>query len=119
VPRAASESPRSHAGTEALAAALTSPPATYADATDPSGQRRLAYADGVLVNQVVPSYTSEASGVARYRDAIERLDSGALGASSFEGYFSAELLPAVLRRNGPDTRDFKAIGAGSGIDKRS
>jgi ABC-type branched-subunit amino acid transport system substrate-binding protein len=90
------------AGAEALAAALTSPPATHADATDPSGQRRLAYADGVVVNQVVPSSASEASGVARYRDAIERLDNGALGASSFEGYLSAELLTAVLRRNGPD-----------------
>jgi hypothetical protein len=51
---------------------------------------------------VVPSHASEASGVARYRDAIERLDSGALGASSFEGYLSAELLIAALRRNGPD-----------------
>jgi ABC-type branched-subunit amino acid transport system substrate-binding protein len=92
----------SFVGSDALAQALTSAPEDYPDVRDASGLRRLSYADGVLVTQVVPSYTSEATGVSSYRADIDRFDGGAYGFTSLEGYLSARLFVEALLLNGPE-----------------
>jgi len=84
----------SFVGADQLASLLTSPPADYADVTDPA--RRLSYADGVLVTQVVPSYLSEAPGIAAYRADIDRFDGGAYSFTSLEGYLAARLFTRAL-----------------------
>jgi branched-chain amino acid transport system substrate-binding protein len=84
----------SFVGADALAALLSSPPADYADVLDPT--RRRSYADGVLVTQVVPSYDSEALGIAAYRRDIDRFDGGDYGFTSLEGYLTARLFTEAL-----------------------
>jgi hypothetical protein len=88
----------SFVGSDALAKALTDPPATYADSADPSGGTQLSYADGVMITQVVPYYRSEASGVRRFRDDVGNFDGGTLSFTSLEGYINAELFVAGLQR---------------------
>jgi hypothetical protein len=92
----------SFVGSDALAQALTSPPEQYSDVRDPSGSRRTSYAEGVLVTQVVPSYTSEAPGVASYRADIDSFDGGAYSFTSLEGHLAARLFVQALLLNGPD-----------------
>jgi ABC-type branched-subunit amino acid transport system substrate-binding protein len=81
-------------GADALAALLSSPPADYADVLEPG--RRRSYADGILITQVVPSYQSEALGIAAYRRDIDRFDGGDYGFTSLEGYLTARLFTQAL-----------------------
>jgi ABC-type branched-subunit amino acid transport system substrate-binding protein len=92
----------SFVGSDSLAQALTSPPEDYPDVRDRSGSRRSSYADGVLVTQVVPSYTSEAPGVSSYRSNIDGFDGGAYSFTSLEGYLAARLFVEALVLNGPE-----------------
>jgi hypothetical protein len=64
------------------------------DVRDPT--RRRSYAEGVLVTQVVPSYSSEAPGVAEYRRDIDRFDGGDYGFTSLEGHLAARLFTDAL-----------------------
>jgi ABC-type branched-subunit amino acid transport system substrate-binding protein len=89
----------SFVGSNALADALTSPPETYLDVRD--GVTRRAYAEGVMVTQVVPYYDTEAAGVAEYRADIDRYDGGAYTFTSLEGYIAARLFAQSLTLNGP------------------
>jgi hypothetical protein len=84
----------SFVGADSLAALLTSAPTDYVDIENPT--RRKSYADGVLITQVVPSYRSEAPGVADYRQAIDTFDGGNYGFISLEGYLSARLFTDAL-----------------------
>jgi Periplasmic binding protein len=84
----------SFVGADSLAALLTSPPGDYVDVLEPA--RRKSYAEGVLVTEVVPSYRSEAPGVAAYRRAIDSFDGGNYGVTSLEGYLAARLLSDAL-----------------------
>jgi ABC-type branched-subunit amino acid transport system substrate-binding protein len=84
----------SFVGADSLAALLTSAPTDYVDIENPT--RRKSYADGVLITQVVPSYRSEAPGVADYRRAIDSFDGGNYGFTSLEGYLSARLFTDAL-----------------------
>jgi len=89
----------SFVGSNALAAALTSPPETYLDIRD--GVTRRAYAEGVMVTQVVPYYDTAAVGVAEYRADIDRYDGGGYTFTSLEGYIAARLFARALVLNGP------------------
>jgi ABC-type branched-subunit amino acid transport system substrate-binding protein len=84
----------SFVGFDSLAALLGSPPADYVDVTEPT--RRKSYAEGVLVTEVVPSYGSEAPGVAAYRRAIDAFDGGNYGFTSLEGFLAARLFSDAL-----------------------
>ncbi|HEX2656998.1 MAG TPA: ABC transporter substrate-binding protein, partial [Polyangia bacterium] len=90
----------SFVGSDALARALTSPPETYVDGADLSGQTRRAYADGVMVTQVVPYYQAQAPGITAYRSDLARYDGGAHSFTSLEGYAAARLFVEALQRNG-------------------
>lgn len=92
----------SFVGSDSLSAALVSPPETYADAASADGSGRSAYAEGVMVTQVVPSYTSQASAVLEYRTDIDRFDGGPYTFTSLEGYIAARLFITGLELNGPD-----------------
>jgi len=98
----------SFVGSDALAAALVSPPETYLDARD--GQTRRSYADGVMVMQVVPYYGTQASGVREYRADIDRFDGGSYTFTSLEGYVAARLFAESLLLNGQslDTESVRA-----------
>jgi branched-chain amino acid transport system substrate-binding protein len=87
----------SFVGADALARALTTPPDTYPDVTDPSGQRRKWYAEGVMVTQVVPYYHSQAAGITDYRQDMARLDGGSASFTSLEGYIAARLFVEALK----------------------
>jgi branched-chain amino acid transport system substrate-binding protein len=89
----------SFVGSNALAAALTSPPETYLDIRD--GVTRRHYADGVMVTQVVPYYDTAAVAVAEYRADIDKFDGGAYTFTSLEGYIAARLFSRALVLNGP------------------
>ena len=89
----------SFVGSDALAAALVSPPETYVDIRD--GQTRRSYAEGVMVTQVVPYYASQAAGVREYRADIDRFDGGSYSFTSLEGYIAARLFVQSLLLNGP------------------
>lgn len=84
----------SFVGSGSLAALLSSPPSDYPDVQNPL--RRESYAEGVLVTEVVPSFTSEAPGVAAYREDIDRFDGGDYGFTSLEGYLAARLFTGAL-----------------------
>jgi hypothetical protein len=84
----------SFVGVDSLAALLSSPPADYPDVQNPA--RRASYAEGVLVTEVVPDFTSEAPGVAAYREDIDRFDGGDYGFTSLEGYLAARLFTSAL-----------------------
>jgi ABC-type branched-subunit amino acid transport system substrate-binding protein len=84
----------SFVGADSLTALLTSAPIDYVDIENPT--RRKSYADGVLITQVVPSYRSEAPGVAEYRKAVDAFDGGNYGFTSLEGYLSARLFTDAL-----------------------
>lgn len=59
------------------------------------------FGDGVIVSQVVPLYSAYASGVLRYRDAMQRYyPNEDLGFVSLEGYVVASLLIEGLQRSG-------------------
>jgi len=98
----------SFVGSDSLAQALTQPPATRPDATDPSGQKQLSYAAGVIVTQVVPYYLAESPGVVDYRNAIKRYDNAGYSFTSLEGYVAARLFLDALELTGPglDPGDF-------------
>jgi ABC-type branched-subunit amino acid transport system substrate-binding protein len=91
----------SFVGSDSLAQALTSPPATRPDATDRSGQKQLSYASGVLVTQVVPYYLAESPGVVEYRNAIKSYDNAGFSFTSLEGYVAAKLFVDALELTGP------------------
>jgi branched-chain amino acid transport system substrate-binding protein len=107
----------SFVGSNALAQALTSPPETYVDVRD--GSRR-AYAEGVMVTQVVPYYDTEATGVVEYRADIDQYDGGSYSFTSLEGYIAARLFARALVVNGPElsTERLRATldGAVQGVD---
>jgi ABC-type branched-subunit amino acid transport system substrate-binding protein len=87
----------SFVGPDALARALVSAPDTYLDVTDPAGRRRLSYADGVMVTQVVPYYHGQSAGITEYRTDMARLDGGSLSFTSLEGYIAARLFVEALK----------------------
>ncbi len=91
----------SFVGSDSLALSLTSPPESYPDVTATDDSTRASYAQGVMVTQVVPSYTSQAPTVAEYRADIERFDGGAFSFTSLEGYIVAGLFVTALELNGP------------------
>ena len=99
----------SFVGSDALAQALISPPETYVDGTDVSGQTRKAYADGVMVTQVVPYYHSQAPGITAYRGDIAKYDSGTYSFTSLEGYVAARLFVEALQRNGRTIDDSSLV----------
>ena len=88
----------SFVGSNALAAALASPPETYLDVRD--GRTRKSYAEGVMVTQVVPLYDTESPGVAEYRADIDAFDGRAYSFTSLEGYIAARLFSSALLING-------------------
>jgi ABC-type branched-subunit amino acid transport system substrate-binding protein len=87
----------SFVGPDALARALTSAPDGYLDVGDPTGKRRLSYAEGVMVTQVVPYYHAQAAGITGYRSDMARLDGGAFSFTSLEGYVAARLFVEALK----------------------
>jgi branched-chain amino acid transport system substrate-binding protein len=95
----------SFVGSDSLALALTSPPETYPDVTDATGQTKTAYAAGVMVTQVVPYYQSQAPAVAAYRTDLANFDAGTPSFTSLEGYIAAQLFVAGLKLNGPILSD--------------
>jgi ABC-type branched-subunit amino acid transport system substrate-binding protein len=90
----------SFVGSDALSAALVNAPESFVDITDPTGQRKKTYADGVMVTQVVPYYRSQAPGITAYRNDIGKFDSGAYTFTSLEGYIAARLFVEGLKQNG-------------------
>ena len=59
------------------------------------------YGEGVIVTQVVPIYTSYASGVLRYREALKKyFPNESPIFVSLEGYIVAELMVAALNKAG-------------------
>ncbi|MBK7506609.1 MAG: ABC transporter substrate-binding protein [Bacteroidetes bacterium] len=78
------------------------------------------YTEGVVVTQVVPVPTSKASGIMRYRQAMEQHAPGEpLGSSTLEAWIGAQLFLEGLKRAGPqlDTeRLVTALEALSGFD---
>jgi hypothetical protein len=91
----------SFVGSDSLAEALTRPPDKRPDATDPTGQKQVSYAAGVIVTQVVPYYRAESPGVADYRNAIKLYDNAGLSFTSLEGYVAARLFLEALAASGP------------------
>lgn len=89
----------SFVGADPLATALTATPEAYPDVLSPGSRR--PYAEDVLVTQVVPSYDSQARGVAEYREDIRAYDGGAYSFTSLEGYIVARLFTRALELNGP------------------
>lgn len=96
----------SFVGGDALARALTTTPESYVDVLNPAVRR--AYAEDVIVTQVVPNYDSQARAVAEYRDSIREYDGGSFSFTSLEGYIVARLFTRALELNGPrlTTEDF-------------
>jgi ABC-type branched-subunit amino acid transport system substrate-binding protein len=90
----------SFVGSDSLSQALMRPPAKRADATDPTGQKQLSYAAGVIVTQVVPYYKAESPGVTDYRNAIKQYDNAGLSFTSLEGYVAARLFLDALAQSG-------------------
>jgi ABC-type branched-subunit amino acid transport system substrate-binding protein len=89
----------SFVGTDALAAALTSAPASYVDIRD--GATKRSYAESVMVTQVVPYYGSQAVGISEYRADMAKSDGGPHSFTSLEGYIAARLFVTALELNGP------------------
>jgi branched-chain amino acid transport system substrate-binding protein len=104
----------SFVGSDALAKALTTTPETYVDVTDPAGQRRKAYAEGVMVTQVVPYYRAQAPGITDYRGDITRLDGGTFSFTSLEGYIAAKLFVEALRQSRSPLGDASLVEALNG-----
>jgi ABC-type branched-subunit amino acid transport system substrate-binding protein len=88
----------SFVGSDSLAEALIATPKSYTDVA--TGATR-AYAEKVIVTQVVPDYDSQAAGVAQYREDIREFDSGNHTFTSLEGYVVARLFTEALKLNGP------------------
>ena len=103
----------SFVGSDALAQTLSSAPSSYVDITDPDGARTKTYAEGVMVTQVVPNYTSQAQGVREYRADIDALDNGTYSFTSLEGYIASSLFVEGLRRHGAN---ISAYDSGSLVD---
>lgn len=99
----------SFVGSDALAQALASPPATYVDGSDATGQTTKFYGDGVIVTQVVPYYQSQAAGITAYRADIGKFDSGVYSFTSLEGYIAAKLFVEGLNRNGHTITDLNLV----------
>lgn len=89
----------SFVGGDSLAQALTTSPWDYEDVRTPGARR--AYAENVIVTQVVPYYQSQARGVQEYRDAIRAYDNGEFTFTSLEGYIVTRLFTTALELNGP------------------
>ncbi|HET9954764.1 MAG TPA: ABC transporter substrate-binding protein, partial [Polyangiaceae bacterium] len=87
----------SFVGSDSLSKALTSPPESYVDVTDPAARRKKTYAADVMVTQVVPYYKSQASGVAAYRSDLAAFDGGTTSFTSLEGYLAASVLIEGLK----------------------
>jgi ABC-type branched-subunit amino acid transport system substrate-binding protein len=113
----------SFVGSDSLAQALSSPPEPRVPATNPTLTDPPGYAEGVMVTQVVPSYESQAPGIAEYRADIDRFDGAGYSFTSLEGYIVARLFVEALRLNGPDlstdrfleTLDTRVTGLDIGI----
>ena len=71
-----------------------------------------AYAQGVIVTQVVPHYESGATGVLRYRDALKKFHPDQHpDFVSLEGYVVGQLFAEGLRRAGRDLDTEKLVDA--------
>lgn len=89
----------SFVGGDSLSAALIQSPAQYTDVV--TGSMR-SYSESVIVTQVVPNYTSQASGVRQYREDIDAFDRKKPSFTSLEGYLVAKLFVDALQANGPN-----------------
>ncbi len=70
------------------------------------------YVDGVIVTQVVPHYDSGATGVIRYREALNRFHPDQHpDFISLEGYIAAQLFAEGVRRAGRDLDTEKLVDA--------
>jgi serine/threonine protein kinase/ABC-type branched-subunit amino acid transport system substrate-binding protein len=69
-----------------------------------------AYAQGVIVTQVVPHYESDATGVLRYRDALAKYHPDqSPDFVSLEGFLVGQLFAEALRRAGRDVDTEKLV----------
>jgi ABC-type branched-subunit amino acid transport system substrate-binding protein len=74
------------------------------------------YADKVVVTQVVPVPTSRASGVMKYRQALEKHAPGEpIGSTTLEAWIGAQLFLEGLRRAGPALDTDALVAALEGI----
>lgn len=70
------------------------------------------YGEGVIVTQVVPPYTSNATGVLKYRTLLKKYyPEYEPGFVSLEGFIAAEILVEGLRRAGPEVTTESVIDA--------
>jgi branched-chain amino acid transport system substrate-binding protein len=75
------------------------------------------YADKVVITQVVPVPTSKASGILRYRQALEKWAPGEPpGSTTLEAWIGAQLFLEGVRRAGPALDTEKLVAALEGID---
>jgi hypothetical protein len=100
----------SFVGSDSLAKALGSTPATHLDGTNPGGPRK-AFREDVMVMQVVPYYGSQAEAIVDYRRDIDTYEVGDYTFTSLEGYIVARLFTTALKMNGPNltTESFRAV----------
>jgi len=72
----------------------------------------LEYGQGVIVTQVVPHYLSNATGVLRYRELLNKhFPEDQPGFVSLEGFIAAECLIEAIRRTGPDLTTERLVDA--------
>jgi serine/threonine protein kinase len=70
------------------------------------------YGEGLIVSEAVPHYLSAATGVIRYREALQKYHPESEPSFlSLEGFISAECLVEGLKRAGPDLTTEKLIDA--------
>jgi ABC-type branched-subunit amino acid transport system substrate-binding protein len=75
------------------------------------------YTEKVVITQVVPVPTSRASGVMKYRQALEKHAPGEpLGSTTLEAWIGAQLFLEGLRRAGPELDTERLVTALEGID---
>lgn len=75
------------------------------------------YADKVVVTQVVPVPTSKASGVMRYRQALEKHAPGEPpGSTTLEAWIGAQVFLEGLKRAGPELDTERLVAALEGIE---
>ena len=83
----------SFVGPDSLSQALAG--GTYKSVIDKSTK---SYAEGVMVTQVVPSYSAQSAGIVQYRNDMKAFDQGAFNSTSLEGYLAAALFVKGLKQ---------------------
>lgn len=74
--------------------------------------------ENVVLTQIVPLPTSNASGVARFRTTMsEYAPDKPAGGSSLEGWIAAQVFIEALRQAGPDLNEEKLVAAIEGLTK--